>query len=187
VSLASHVRRPALVLALAALVTLFALASSAGAVGRKTMYGKPGAVQLVDVKGARDATTKEISITFPMHTFRRSAAAPRDPQKVCTTYKISVPATAPATGWVVAATSKAFCATLKPGQYARIGDWPWKGGAVATDYHAQYTVTWSTKKKKKLAAATYDFNTVEDYDCTSLNCIVQKDAANVPYFTFFAS
>jgi hypothetical protein len=151
------------------------------------MYGKPGAVQLVDVEGSRDATTKEITITFPIHTFRRSAAAPKDTQKVCTTYKITTPATPPATGWVTAATSKPFCTPLKRGYYEKIGDWNWKGAETAKNYHAQYTVTWSTKKKKKLAAATYDFNKIDDYDCTSLNCLVHQDAANVPYFTFFAS
>ena len=181
VRLTIHVRAVALALPLAALVVL---AGSAGAVLPKPLYGKPGNVQLVHVEGARSrvAGTKP-TITFPIHTIRRSKLSPRDSQKICTTFKILTPATAPATGWVVTSTSPGHCGWAKPGYYQRINNWGWQG-EFGTNYHV-YDVTWATKKKKKLAGATYDFNTTTDYKCTTLYCLVQADANAVPYITFF--
>lgn len=181
----SNLLRLAAALALVALLALAALAGSAGAVARKPTYGKPGSVQLVDVEGARGADAAHgPTITFPVHTFRRSPAS-RDPQKICTTFKILIPATAPATGWVPKTSSKPYCATFKLRSYGSIGNWIFTG-EYGVNYHAQFVVTWATKKKKKLAGATYDFNVVDDYKCTTLNCLVLPDLANVPYLTFFA-
>ena len=183
-SRSNHVRVAA-ALALVVLLALAALAGSAGAVARKPTYGKPGSIQLVDVAGARgEDAAHGPTITFPVHTFRRSPAS-RDPQKICTTFKILIPATAPATGWVVKTSSRQYCATFKLGSYGRIGNWIFTG-EYGVNYHAQFVVTWSTKKKKKLAGATYDFNLADDYKCTTLNCLVLPDPAGVPYLTFFA-
>jgi hypothetical protein len=65
-----------------------------------------------------------------------------------------------------------------------IGNWIWQG-AFNQQYHVQYTVTWATKKKKKLAAATYDFNARTDYKCTTLYCYIDEDTNKVPFISFF--
>jgi len=172
---------------LVASVALFvALVGSAQAVLPKTLYGKRGKVQLLPTQGARPAASQPPTITVEGHTIGRSPLRPRDLQKICTTYKISTPATPPATGWVVTATSPTYCSGwLKPGYSMGIGNWNWQG-AYAQQYHLQYTVTWATKKKKKLAAATYDLNATSDYKCTTLYCLVDEDANKVPFLTFFS-
>jgi hypothetical protein len=177
----NQLRVAVLALAVAALVVL---AGSAGAVLPKRLYGKPGKVQLVTVQGARTSKTEKPTITFPVHTIRRSALAPKDAQKICTTFKILTPAVAPATGWIVTSTSPGHCGWVKPGYYQRINNWAWQA-EFGTNYHVQYDVAWATKKKKKLAAATYDFNTTTDYKCATLYCLVLADANGVPYITFF--
>ena len=64
-----------------------------------------------------------------------------------------------------------------------MGEWRWTG-TVATPYHAEYVVTWSTKKRK-LAKATYDFNVADDYQCTSLFCLVDTDpTTHYSYISF---
>jgi hypothetical protein len=168
------------------LTVLALLAGSAGAVLPKTLYGKPGKVQILPAEGAgvRVSAGQKPTIKVPAHTIRRSALKPRDSQKICSTFKVSIPATAPATGWVVAATGGPFCGWVKPGSYQKIGNWIWQG-EYAKEYHVQYDVTWATKKKKKLAAVTYDLNAETDYKCTTLNCVVSADADKVPYLTFF--
>jgi hypothetical protein len=85
------------------LTVLAVLAGSAGAVLPKTLYGKPGKVEIFPAQGARVAAGQPPTITFPGHKLRRSALKPRDAQKICTTFKVLTPATPPATGWVVAA------------------------------------------------------------------------------------
>ena len=167
------------------LTVLAVLAGSAGAVLPKTLYGKPGKVEILPAQGARVAAGPPPTITFPGHKLRRSALKPRDAQKICTTFKVLIPATPPATGWVVTATSPTYCSVwLKPGYTMGIGNWIWQG-AFNQHYHVQYTVTWATKKKKKLAGATYDFNAMTDYKCTTLYCFVDEDANKVPFISFF--
>ena len=159
------------------------LAGSVGAVVSKPLYGKPGKVKLVKVRGTRSVSTASPTITFPEHLIYRSPLAKRDRQKICTTFKILTPAAAPATGWVVTAKSAALCGWVKPANHQGIGNWVWPATANV-HYHMQFDVTWSTKKKKKLAGATYDFNTIDDYQCTSINCLVDQGADGVPYMSF---
>jgi len=169
------------------LTVLAVLAGSAGAVLPKTLYGKPGKVEILPAQGARVSASQPPTITFPGHKIGRSALRPRDLQKICTTFKVQIPATPPATGWIVTAASPTYCSKwLKPrtGYAIMIGNWVWQG-AFNTQYHLQYTVTWATKKKKKLAAATYDFNAPTDYKCTTVNCFVDEDANKVPFISFF--
>jgi hypothetical protein len=164
-----------------------ALAGSVGAAVGKPLYGKPGKVQLVKITGARAATpTDKPTITVPGHIIYRSAAkaARRDRQRICTTMKVLTPAIAPATGWVVTAKAKALCGWVPVGKAQGLGNWVWQG-APGVEYHVQYDVTWATKKRKKLAAATYDFNTLEDYDCTTVACLVDQGADSIPYISFF--
>lgn len=166
-----------------ALIAAVAVVSSAWAVGRKVAYGKPGAVQIQRIEGFRDASKKPY-ISFPKHTMKRSSKAPRDSQRICTFFEVTKPATAPATGWVVAGKSKTYCVWVVPGNWALIGNWNFSNIQPGVQYHGRYTVTWATKKKKKLARATYDFNLVDDYKCTSLGCLVDQGTDKVPFISF---
>jgi hypothetical protein len=178
--------RARVVLLVLSVAALGVLAGSAQAVAPKTLYGKRGKVELLPTQGARVAASQPPTITVQGHKIGRSPLRPRDLQKICTTYKISTPATPPATGWVVSASSPTYCSGwLKPAWTMGIGNWNWQG-AYAQQYHLQYTVTWATKKKKKLAAATYDFNAMTDYKCTTLYCLVDEDTNKVPFLTFFS-
>jgi hypothetical protein len=174
-------RTAAVVATLACLTGLLA-AGAAQAVGRKVAYGKPGNVQIQKMQGSRQ-TGQNPTIIFPAHWIKRSPLAPKLKQKICITFQVSVPATAPATGWVVKAT-KTFCGQIIPGNYAGVGSWNWQG-ETGVQYHTSYVVTWSTKKKK-LAKATYDFNTTDDYTCVTRYCFVDKDAQNVPFISFLS-
>jgi hypothetical protein len=172
---------------LAAVPIMALLVSSASAVVRKPGYGKPGAVQLVGVQGGWVGQAPDLKpeIIFPQHTIQRSPAARRDSQKICTVFQVLVAPTPPATTWTVVARSRAFCKWNVPGNHEVIGNWIWVGKPGVT-YHGQFIVTWSTKKKKKLASATYDFNTLNDYSCITTRCRVSQGADNVPFISFFA-
>jgi hypothetical protein len=179
-----HARVALIVLPVAALLVL---AGSTQAALPKTLYGKPGKVQLLKIMGARPATPADKpTLTVPEHIIYRSAAkvARRDRQRICTTVKVLTPATTPATGWVVTAKGKALCGWVPVGRAQQLGPWVWQA-APGVEYHVQYDVTWATKKRKKLAGATYDFNTVEDYNCTTVACLVDQGADSIPYISFF--
>ena len=170
--------------ALGSLATIVG-AGAAQAVTPHVRYGKPGAVQLVATDGSR-ATGQNPVLTFPAHKIRRStmAVARKDRQKICTQFHINVPATPPATGWVRQSSSPLFCGWIAPGAYAQESAWQWPG-AVNVPYHVDFTVTWSTKKRKKLASATYDFDKVTDYHCTTRFCSVDQTPDNIPFVRFF--
>jgi hypothetical protein len=170
---------------LAALSVCLVAAGSANAVTPHVVYGKPGPVQLVPTEGSR-TTGQDPVITFPKHTIRRStlAAVRKDPQKICTQFQIMIQATPPATGWVLQTSSPLFCGWIAPGRWAGVSGWGWQG-AINVPYHVQYLVTWATKKRKKLARATYDFDTPADYHCTTRFCAVQATPDNSPFIRFF--
>jgi hypothetical protein len=155
----------------------------ASAVTPHVVYGKPGSVQLVDVEGSRHAGENP-HVIFPTHTIRRSPLAPKDRQKICTAFQIWVPATAPATGWVLQTSSPTFCGWIARYHYAGVNEWQWEG-AIGMRYHAEFVVTWATKKRKKLARATYDFDKTDDYKCDTRFCFIGAETDNIPYFSFF--
>ena len=172
--------------AVGAFVVAFAVlsAGAADAVVRKVAYGKPGAVETPPVEGSSLSGAKP-KITFPAHTLKRSPSARRDRQRICAQFQILSPAAPPATGWVVANSSRMSCAWIPAGGYASADPYTWDQAAIDTHYHARYVVTWSTKKKKKLAAATYDFNLPDDYKCVSTHCFHGQGTDNVPFIWFF--
>jgi hypothetical protein len=175
--------------AFAVAVPLLALlATSAAAVARKPAYGKPGSVQLKSIQGGWVGQAPDVKpeVIFPQHAIQRSPAARRDSQKICTVFQVLAPPTAPATTWAVVAHSPAFCKWIIPGNHEVIGNWIWADGKPGVSYHAQFIVTWSTKKKKKLARATYDFNTLNDYSCITTRCRISQGADMVPFLSFFA-
>jgi hypothetical protein len=176
--LTTHLRALTFAVAVAAVCVL---APAAVSVVRKPAYGKAGDVRIVPIQGG--VVNGAPAITFPKHRIKRSSKAPRDSQKICTTFQVLIPATPPATGWVVKASSKNYCAWNLPGSIEEIGDWVWPA-TPGVQYHGQFTVTWATKKKKKLARATYDFNGVNDYACVSTRCFVDQGTDLVPFISF---
>jgi hypothetical protein len=157
-------------------------AASAQAVGRQVFYGKPGSVQIVKTQGSQVASQKP-QVIFPAHTLKLSPLASKTRQKICITFQIFIQAAAPSTAWVLKASSPTFCGWIRPGPGANIGAWNWQGES-GVPYHAKYVVTWATKKRK-LAKASYDFNSVDDYQCVTRFCSIDQTATSVPYISFF--
>jgi hypothetical protein len=153
----------------------------ARAITPHVVYGKPGAVQLVPTEGSR-LSGENPRITFPQHIVARSAAARKVRQRICTALQLWIPATPPATGWVMKSSSPTWCAWTDPGDRIRVNRYYFEG-AVGTKYHTQFVVTWATKKKKKLARATYDFDKVDDYKCATRFCFVDQDPSG-SYISF---
>ena len=167
------------------LVAALIAATSAQAAKRHVAYGKPGNVQVTKIQGQHDSATTPPVVIFPTHLIRRTTmkAGVGKTQKVCIMMQIWVQVGNPPTAWTVKAHSKNYCTLLPPGTWAKMGQWNWTG-TVATPYHAEYVVTWSTKKRK-LAKATYDFNVADDYQCLSLFCLVDTDpTTHFPYISF---
>jgi hypothetical protein len=153
----------------------------ADAITPKVAYGKPGPVQLLPIEGSR-VVNEDPRIAFPQHVVQRSAAARKDRQRICTALQIWAPATPPATGWVLSASSPTWCAWTNPGDRIRVNRYYFEG-TFGVEYHAEFFVSWATKKRKKLARATYDFNNVNDYKCMTRFCFIDQ-AADVPYISF---
>jgi hypothetical protein len=173
------------IVALACFVAALVVAGSAQAVSRHVAYGKAGNVQLTKIQGSHVKSTDAPLVIFPTHLIRRTTmkAGVGKTQKVCIMMQVWVQVGNPPTSWAVKAHSKNYCTLLPPGTWAKMGQWSWTG-AVATPYHAEYVVTWSTKKRK-LAKATYDFNLADDYQCLSLFCLVDTDATtHYSYISF---
>ncbi len=91
----------------------------------------------------------------------------------------------PPTTWTVKASSRNFCGWIVPGNYASVGTWSWEDTAgITTPYHAEFVVTWATRKRK-LAKASYDFNRVDDYQCVTRFCFIDTDQpTNFAYIAF---
>jgi hypothetical protein len=158
--------------------------ASTDAVTPHVVYGKPGPVQLVRTEGQK-ATGANPYVVFPQHIVQRSAAARKDRQRICTALQIWIPATPPATGWAMTASSPTWCAWTTPGQRIRVNAWGWEA-TYGVPYHTEFLVTWATKKRKKLARATYDFDKIDDYKCVTRFCYISSDKATVPYMQFVA-
>jgi hypothetical protein len=124
------------------------------------------------------------SIVFPKHTIQRSSLAPRSLQRVCTSFQVTQAPSPPATTWPIVYTSGQYCTWLRPGFYALLGDHPWTDAKTQVEYHVSFVVSWSTKTKKKLARATYDFDTVNDYKCLTTICHVGQAADSTTYIVF---
>lgn len=168
--------------ALAFVVAALIDVGSAQAVTGHVLYGRPGKVQFVKMQGFH-AAPQNPQVIFPVHWIRRSPLAPRSRQKICTTLQIWTPVGSPPSAWAVRASSRNFCGWIVPGNYAGVGKWSWEG-AVDTPYHAEFIVTWATRTRR-LAKASYDFNTLNDYQCVTRFCFVDTDSTtNFPYIAF---
>jgi hypothetical protein len=169
----------ALACALAALIEV----GSVQAATRRVSYGKPGKVQVLRIEGSHGVAAENPLVAFPAHWIRRSPLAKGQRQKVCTKLQIWTAVGSPPTAWAIKASSRNFCAWLKPNTYVNIGKWSWPG-VVGTPYHAEFVVTWATRKRK-LAKATFDFNTLDDYKCLTRFCFIDTDqATSFPYISF---
>jgi hypothetical protein len=174
-------RTVALACALAALIQV----GSVQAATRHVAYGKPGKVQLLKIEGSHAVAADKPLVVFPGHWIRRSplAAGAGKRQRVCTKLQIWTQVGSPPTSWAVRASSRNWCAWLKPNTQVNIGKWSWPG-TVGTPYHAEFVVTWATRTRK-LAKATYDFNALLDYTCVTRFCLVDTDqTTNFPYIAF---
>ena len=153
------------------------------AVTKHVFYGRPGKVQLPKTQGYHASATQNPQVIFPTHSIRRSPLAPGTRQKICTTLQIWGQVGSPPTAWAVKASSRNFCGWIVPGNFASVGKWSWEG-AVGTPYHAEFVVTWATRTRK-LAKASYNFNSVDDYQCLTRFCFIDTDQpTNFPYIAF---
>jgi hypothetical protein len=170
-----------------ALVALFAAlgVGSAQAVVRHIAYGKPGKADTPKIQGSHAKSTDKPFVIFPQRDIWRSPAkaAKNKVQTICTQMQIWVPVGTPPNAWTLKDKSKNYCGNIKPGNRARMGAWSWMGD-VATPYHAEFVITWSWKKRK-LAKATYDYNSPSDYSCVTLYCLIDTDpGTHFPYVSF---
>jgi hypothetical protein len=190
-------RTAATALALVALLAAIGV-GSAQAVVRHIAYGKPGKAETPKIQGSNPDTKQKPFVIFPKRGIWRSPAKAGQGkvQTVCTQMQIWVPVGTPPNNWTLEDKSKNYCGTVKPSERAQMGQWNWMGD-VATPYHAEFVITWSTtttkktKNKKpkrvvsKLGKATYDYNSASDYTCITLFCLIDTDpGTNFSYVSF---
>jgi hypothetical protein len=155
---------------------------SAQAVSIHVSYGRAGKVQLLKTQGYH-AVNQNPFVIFPAHWIRRSPLAPRKRQYICTTEQIWEQVGYPYFNWIVTAKRPNDCAWTDPGYQSNIDKWAWQG-VFGTAYHAKIVVTWAAQARG-LAKATYDFNSVSDYQCVTSLCYIDVDQENKVAFIAF--
>jgi hypothetical protein len=167
---------------LAAILAVLVGAGSAKAVVVHVFYGHRGGVQLLKTQGSVQYPNFPYVI-FPKHWIVRSPLARHRNQWICETEKVTNEVGYPYFNWVIAGTRTKMCAWTGRSDYITVPEWDWQGDYFQA-YHARFIVTWQTRKRL-LAKASYDFNSMDDYSCQTTYCRTSVDREhNVAWIMF---